>query len=69
MELKPCPFCGEIPEIFHYKTFGACIGSVELRHFCKDAKGFCVGLGGSNRDALIMVWNARCENGMADGNN
>lgn len=52
LELKPCPFCGEIPEVI-FDEEGS---SYEI--YCKDGCGCKLG-NFDDRDDAIAVWNSR----------
>jgi Lar family restriction alleviation protein len=53
-ELKPCPFCGEVPEWFSdnsYPFIIACIGDCDIR---PEYKSFL-------KEDAIAAWNKRME--------
>jgi Lar family restriction alleviation protein len=60
-ELKPCPFCGEIPKLLKYKTHTnkTCY---HIHHICGTGRSTTAGTAiFETKEALIATWNKRHE--------
>ena len=62
-ELIPCPFCGEIPIILIYTTFGK-PDRYYIKHYCDNDTGTKVEtVNFKTKKELIAAWNKRVNTG------
>jgi Lar family restriction alleviation protein len=66
-ELKPCPFCGGIAQVMHYKNaFGKEYSYVECT-VCKcESANFMIAAYHCSDDLAVEAWNKRVSDGDAE---
>jgi len=57
-KLKPCPFCGELPELNMMNIYGKTGSSVKYSYTCSNCGLLMIEW---DKEKLIKTWNTRCE--------